>query len=463
MIIFTNLFITNNQKELKNFIAIISFLVIYTLIRGQEKPDSTFTLTKKEKQIKGWSFAAIPAIAFETDIGFKYGAVLNLFDYGDGTIYPNYRHSIYLEWSRTTKGSGINQITYDSKYLIKGIRFTGDVSYFQEQSLDFYGFNGYQATYNHSFEDDNPNNPLYLSRMYYRIDRQLFRLTFDFLSLRKDKALQWVIGYGLYDNNIGKVDINKLNEGSDADKLLPSVSDTTSLFEKYKNWGIIPKGQENGGTTQLLKFGVVYDTRDNEPNPMRGIWSEALLLLSPSIIGNKYNYAQFAISHRQYFTLKKEVLNLACRVAYQGKIAGEIPFYMLPFLYASNKPTRDGLGGAKTVRGVLRNRLVGEGMLCGNFELRWKFIRTSLFKQNFYIALSAFTDIGQVIQPYHFNKSNIPLDYNIDSNNEKLHIGYGSSLHFVLNSNFVLNFTYGKANDAQDGNSAFYINLNYLF
>jgi hemolysin activation/secretion protein len=196
---------------------------------------------------------------------------------------------------------------------------------------------------------------------------------------------------------------------------------------------------------------------------MKGIWSEALLLLSPSIIGNKYNYAQFAISHRQYFTLKKEVLNLACRLAYQGKIAGEMPFYMLPFLYASNKPTRDGLGGAKTVRGILRDRVVGEGMLYGNFEMRWKFLRCLLFKQNFYIALSAFTDFGEVLQPYKFDKTNVPATYNIDSNTEKLHLGYGGSLHFVLNSNFVLNFTYGKAANPQDGNLAFYINLNYLF
>ena len=140
-----------------------------------------------------------------------------------------------------------------------------------------------------------------------------------------------------------------------------------------------------------------------------------------------------------------------------------MPFYMLPFLFASNNPTRDGLGGAKTVRGVLRNRLVGEGMFYGNFEMRWKFIRTRLLKQNFYIAMSAFTDMGQVIQNYHFDKSKIPLNEKMDTNDEKLHIGYGGSLHFVLNSNFVLNFTYGKAYDPQDGNSALYINLNYLF
>ncbi|MGC9344956.1 MAG: hypothetical protein ACP5E3_19785, partial [Bacteroidales bacterium] len=72
----------------------------------------------KEKTKSGWSFGAVPAIAYDSDIGFKYGGVVNFYDYGDGSIYPRYKHSIYLEWSRTTKGSGINQFTYDSKYLI---------------------------------------------------------------------------------------------------------------------------------------------------------------------------------------------------------------------------------------------------------------------------------------------------------------------------------------------------------
>ncbi len=437
------------------------FTFFSLILNGQNKSDTTLNNSNKEKQIKGWSLGAVPAIAFDSDIGFKYGAALNLYDYGNSNLYPNYKHSIYLEWSRTTKGSGINQITYDSKYLIKGLRFTGDISYFQEQALDFYGFNGYQSEYNHQLEDDNDKN--YISRMYYRIDRQLFRLSFDFVSNKENQNFKWLIGYGLYDNNINKVDINKLNEGRDADKLFPAVDTNTSLYEKYKNWSIIPYEQENGGTTQLIKLGLVYDSRDNEANPMKGIWSEAILILSPTFIGNKYNYAQIAINHRQYFTIKKEVLNLACRLAYQGKIAGEMPFYMLPFVFSSNKPTRDGLGGAKTVRGILRNRIVGEGIFYGNIELRWKFLRTKFLKQNFYIALSGFTDIGQVVQFYNFNKSKIPSNFSIISDNESLHIGYGGSLHFVLNSNFVLNFTYGHANSKQDGNSAFYINLNYLF
>jgi hypothetical protein len=32
----------------------------------------------------------------------------------------------------------------------------------------------------------------------------------------------------------------------------------------------------------------------------------------------------------------------------------------------------DGLGGAKNLRGILRNRVVGDGVAWGNVEFRWR-------------------------------------------------------------------------------------------
>ena len=34
--------------------------------------------------------------------------------------------------------------------------------------------------------------------------------------------------------------------------------------------------------------------------------------------------------------------------------------------------TNEGLGGVKTLRGVLRNRVIGDAFFMGNIELRWK-------------------------------------------------------------------------------------------
>ncbi|MFW5762244.1 MAG: Omp85 family outer membrane protein, partial [Cyclobacteriaceae bacterium] len=248
------------------------------------------------------------------------------------------------------------------------------------------------------------------------------------------------------------------------EKMLP---DTNLLYDYYTEWGVIPEEQVNGGTTSLLKMGVVYDTRDNEPNPMRGMWTDLQFLLAPSFLGNgDLSYTRIAVTHRQYFTIVPKKLSFVYRTSYQGKLSGEMPFYMLPFVFNSAPTlTRDGLGGAKTIRGVLRNRIVGQDFLYGNFETRWKFYRNVVLNQNIYLALATFLDWGIITKKYDFDSSNIPDEYLylVNDGKEKLHLGYGLGFHLALNENFVLTVDYGLAADQRDGNQGIYMGLNFLF
>ncbi|HNT92745.1 MAG TPA: hypothetical protein PKJ71_03460 [Bacteroidales bacterium] len=107
----------------------------------------------------GWNFGALPAVTYSTDQGFQYGALVNLFDYGDGSIYPDYYHRIYIEASTFTKGSSILRIMYDSDYLIKGIRYAVDLSYMPDFAYDFYGFNGFGSVYVNDWTNDDLNAP----------------------------------------------------------------------------------------------------------------------------------------------------------------------------------------------------------------------------------------------------------------------------------------------------------------
>ncbi len=411
----------------------------------------------------GWTFGAVPAIAYDSDIGFRYGGLVNFYDYGNGSIYPKYRHSLYLEWSRTTKGSGTNQFTYDSEYLIPGVRTSAEVSYLTEQALDFYGFNGYNAYYNSAFEND--TDPLYKSRMFYRMDRKLLRIKSDFMGRIGDTHLNWLAGFAHYGIKADSVDIEKLNKGKSAEERLPYVSG--GLFEDYVKWGLIPAEQADGGNTELLKLGLVYDTRDNEPNPMKGLWTEVQFLFAPRFLGNgDLNYSRIAITHRQYFTILPEVMNFAYRLSYQARLGGDMPYYMLPFVF--NSPpglTRDGLGGGKTVRGVLRNRVVGEDFFYGNLELRYKVIRTVVLNQNIYIALAGFLDGGLVTGKYKLPFTDNPeaRAWLSHGEEEKMHLGYGAGLHIALNENFIVTADYGMAADPRDGDHGLYIVLNFLF
>ena len=196
---------------------------------------------------------------------------------------------------------------------------------------------------------------------------------------------------------------------------------------------------------------------------MKGMWDEILVLVTvPFTEKSNYKYIKLALTHRQYFTLVKEKLSFAYRISYQPKIAGNMPFYMLPFVYSTNI-TRDGLGGAKNLRGVLRNRIVGEDIAYANAELRWKFYQTVLFNQNIYFAIAPFCDAGIVTRKHSFSTNLIPPEINIKNKSEQLHLSYGSGLYIAMNQNFVISINYGLANDRNDGTSGLYIGLNFLY
>lgn len=438
------------------------------LVYAQTDSTSKVAPDSGEKAKTGLNFGALPAVAFDSDIGFQYGVLGNLFQYGDGTQYPDYRWSLYGEWSRTTKGSGINQLFFDSKYLLPHkIRITADFSFLTERALDFYGFNGYESNYDPAFEDDTDTSN-YISRVYYRHERKLARVTLDFQGKIKQSDFRWLAGYGYFNIKTGAVDIDRLNEGKDDEDKLPEVD---GLYDKYVDWGIIPAEEADGGVHNFIKLGLVYDTRDNEANPNKGMWTELVMMTGPRFLGNKETaYTKLSITHRQYITLKKDFLTFAYRLGWQATIDGHTPFYMQPYMVNTFTRTtkNDGLGGARSLRGILRNRIVGDAFTYGNFELRYKFLKFYRWKQNFYFSLNAFSDIGLITRVAFVDRGLVPeeedyYDYFTDSNNQGLHASYGGGLRIAMNQNFILAVDYGMAGDKRDGDSGLYINLGFLF
>ncbi len=442
---------------------IIYKIVFYVLIFSFAGTVSaqTDTVASSEKVKKGFSMGGVPVVAYNSDVGFKYGALVNLYHYGDGSRYPNYNHSLYLEWSRTTKGSGINQMIYETQTLIPNTRMILEASYLTELALDFYGFNGAAAYYNPGFEQTDAAD--YISRMYYRHSRELLRLKSDFQGNIGTEKTRWLAGFEHYGTTISPVDIAKLNEGKPAEEQLPDVP---TLYDNYVKWNVIPDDQKEGGTVNLFKIGFVYDTRNMEANPERGLWEEAMLITAPGFLGNDYAYNRLAIMHRHYVTIPgvPNRLTFAYRLAYQMNLSGQMPFYMLPYVL-DTKQTRDGLGGSNNLRGIMRNRIVGNDFAFANAEFRWIPFKTIILKQNFYLGINLFADAGMVTKPYDFNTAGVPsadLKY-LDYAEEKPHIGYGAGIRLALNNNFIIAVDYGMAADKQDGSSGLYIGLNYIY
>ena len=444
---------------MKKLLPLFAFILFVSTVSAQDDE-----LTKQ-----GWNFGVLPTITFDSDLGFQYGGLINLYHYGDGSRYPAYDHSLYFEISRYTKGSGINRFYYDSDRLIEGLQTSVDISYLSDRAYDFYGFNGYDAVVNQDWFDDEAAD--YKTRMFYKYDRKLFRFKVDLMGNLYGERIKWISGVNLLNFKLDYVDIEKLNKGKDNDDKLPSHTEQPGLYEKYQEWGIIAEDEADGGFVPTVKAGLVYDTRDNKPNPMSGVWTEAVLLGSPEFLGGESNFLKLSVIHRQYFTIVEKDLSLAYRLSYQSTLAGYAPFYYQTQMITSvmKGASSEGLGGANSLRGVLRNRVVGDGYFLGNVEARWKFTRFQFINNNFYLGLNAFADFGRVTGKINSFEStpvvllNEDIDNYYDRNAEEMHFSYGLGLRVVMNQNFIVRCDYGIAADERDGDSGLYIGLNYLF
>jgi outer membrane protein assembly factor BamA len=436
-----------------------SVLLISTLI---------LSVSAQEKKVKtGWNFGVLPAIAFDTDLGFQYGGLIDLYQYGTGDIFPNYYHKLYFEVSRFTKGSGIYRFNYDSEHLIPGIRLSTDLAYLPDQAYDFYGFNGYDAIFNKTWVDQNSTE--YLTRMFYRHKRTLLRFKNDFQGKLSGDKLLWSAGFSIQNFKLSSVDIAKLNKGKKPADQLPAVADEPGLYELYQQWDILTPEEANGGLINTIKLGLTYDTRDNRPNPMKGMWTEAGIETSQKLLGSEATFGKFFFTHRQYFTLVPNDLAFAYRLGYQQTIFGTVPFYYQSQVIVSvlRGATSEGLGGSKSLRGILRNRVIGNGFFYGNAELRWKAVRFTFINQNWYLGINGFIDFGMVTDKIKFTEQDLSGSkygshlFNIGA--EKMHFSTGAGLRIVMNENFIIAIDLGKAFNEQDGGMGFYMGLNYLF
>jgi outer membrane protein assembly factor BamA len=433
------------------------------------------TLSAQEKKVKtGWKFGgALPAVTFDSDLGFQYGALVEFFNYGDGSTYPDYLDHTHTEVSHFTKGSGIFRLMYESNHLIPGVQLTSDLSYLPDKAYDFYGFNGYESVFNKDWMDDDLASPPYRSRMFYRFERNLFRFKNDFQGKLSGDHIKWSAGFAFQKFDTKSVNIDKLNKGKDIK--LPSVTDEPGLFERYKDLGLISANEADGGWVNTVKAGLMWDSRDNKPNPMKGLWTEIGIEAAPSFLGNDWAFSKLYLTHRQYFTLIEDDLALVYRLGYQTTLSGNVPFFYQSQVITSRLTgaTSEGLGGSSTLRGVLRNRVIGDAFFMGNIELRWKPVYFSFLHQECYLGLDLFYDFGRVTKNIEL-PSSLETDFNTLYNSEnfsdyfktgeeKLHQSAGISIMLAMNQNFVIAVDIGKALNEQDGNLGFSIGLNYLF
>lgn len=419
---------------MKNLFAVIFIFIATLSVHGQNK----------EKIKTGWNFGPLPAVSYNSDLGFQYGALCDIFYFGDGSTYPTYLHKFNVELSHYTKGETIAHMFYDSKFLLPGLRVTAALSYLESAMSPFYGFNGYASPL---------NTDLTKNSSYYYMDRSMLRGIAD-LQGNIFNNLAWMAGLTFWNVSTGDVQLEK-------------YKNELSLYEQYVASGLI-KENEISGTHIEFKGGLVYDTRDMEAAPTKGYCAEVVASLSPALFGDAEAYGRIMASWRQFFPILKDNLVLGYRLNYQQTF-GNAPFYLqqtITPLYL-RQIKNEGLGGKNSVRGILQNRILGDGYAWANIEARIKIARFSLINQNWYVALNPFVDMGIITDDRKFeeqsNKENELLGLYSGEDYNDIHVSAGMGLKLVMNHNFIISVEYGKPFDKRDGKGSLNIGTNYIF
>ena len=409
----------------------LCILMNYSLDAQSCEVDSTLVTTKTSH--KRYGIGGTPILAFDSDLGLKYGAVINLFDYGDK--FPNYLQYAKIKAFHTTNGTSNLSLTYDNNSLFKKTKFIFESTYTRDVLLNFYGFNGLNSHFNPNYI--NPEHSDYINPFYYTHQRELLRFRLDFQKKIKSSHLNLLYGfsfnkYMLERTNLSLFDIPLSDE--------QTVLNPTTLYDEYINSNIIKKEESEGGTFASLKLGVTYDSRNNQINCSEGIFFETYLIHSPMINSFK-SFSKHILTFRQYYMVEKINTLLTYRISSQQKLGGTIPFYYLPTFH-DLAIDNDGVGGAFNLRGASRNKIAANGFVTANFEVRKKVVSFKALKQNCKIEVSAFTDLVYITQKYEF-ESNMDNKSYYNTNKQNVNFTYGAGLYFVYGTNNIISINYG--------------------
>lgn len=367
----------------------------------------------------GLEVGGLPVLNFDADEGVGYGALVELYQYGEGGLRPyvwSLRPTVFL----TNRGRRDFTIFFDAPHLLApGWRFDAYLASEEQIATPYYGI-GNATAYDQTLDDDAGPDPFY-----YRFGRTRRSATFNLQRNLGVTPMRLLAGAGLVRTSVLPV---PENDGATLYEMEVSATDQT-LWSNY------------------VRAGLIWDSRDRETGPRSGTWTELIVQRVDGVLGADASYTRWTFTDRRYFSLGERVV-FAHRYLLQS-VGDGAPVHDLFQVQASFRQ-QEGLGGAKTVRGIFKNRFVGRSMLVWNAELRWRVADFRFLGKPFHMILSAFVDQGRVWD------GNLQLDELLTD----LHRGFGGGIRFGMGENFIVAVDMGRSEEA---GMPLYIGLGYLY
>jgi outer membrane protein assembly factor BamA len=120
-----------------------------------------------------------------------------------------------------------------------------------------------------------------------------------------------------------------------------------------------------GYTVSGVSVNFIYDTRDNQINPYKGIYANLNYRINPTFLGSSENSSTLWLEFRTYVGLsKKTPRHLIAFWAYgEFLMSGKLPYLVEPYLGDDQR--------ARSGRGYTNGRFRGNNLVYGEVEYRF--------------------------------------------------------------------------------------------
>jgi hypothetical protein len=401
-----------------------------------------------------------------------YGAGLNAgvaVRLGDAERRRDNLHLFDLSGGWHSEGMSEAHFMYDSRRLLPwGVRLAVGGHYTTDALAGFHGFGGASSPYYRELDRRG-------GVAFYGMRRDVARASLDLGGSianrnagRTGFTLDWKAGASFSDYEIGSVTHKKYADGAG-----------NSLYNLYRRYGLISDYEAAGGRRAEFSAGLAFE--------MTGVGStdaphygklEVLARVSPDLFDRRADYAKLGVRLSHHIMIKKWSAIVSYRLGYDGTVwsQGPVPFYVQSELATptEGRMSIDWLpGGVGSLRGVLQNRVVGDGVAWANVDVAVKVAGFRALGRHWDVLLNPFADAGAVVQPYRLDQmrevwsdtwrpaSERRLVYS--GVGEKLHVTAGLGVSLIAYDDYTVSVLWGRPFSRQDGPGALYAGVKWLF
>jgi hypothetical protein len=212
-------------------------------------------------------------------------------------------------------------------------------------------------------------------------------------------------------------------------RVWPHLDGQTALGDDLAAGLVSDTGRADGVE---IRAGLLYDTRDEEASPSRGVLLEAIAAQSLDGPGD-FVYRRYLLAAREFLTLG-EFTTLGFRQSVELS-SGRIPFYIQYERLTHWRP-EDGFGGSTTLRANLPGRWLGPNKAIASVDLRYRKFDAPFPRSPVRLWLLAFADLGRVWG------DGDPLDF------DGVHGGAGVGFRFQFSKGGLFGVDIGYGPDA---------------